>query len=140
MKNGMSLEELRNNLEGDAQQKVLKLETRVKHLELEYHDMLKARNSLHEEIIIREKESYYLFNRCRALSHMTICPFCGIRGRCNDIRYRYAEPKTEKIMDAYLSGNLEKLAEESLLNTCAQVKAEYEATHPEEVLNNVKPD
>lgn len=136
MSKGMSLEELRNNLEGDAQKKVQTLEERVKQLEKEKQDLLTTRNGLRNDIVNMEKESYYLFNRCRALSQGTMCQFCGLRYRCCYIRNRYADPKIEKVTDAIVNGTINDLAEEMLTQMCEQIKEKYETEHPE-VLNSV---
>jgi len=124
MAKGMSLEEFRNNLEGEAQNKVK---------ELENHINLQANSLNAQEMVIRhlkgniekkDKQMNSLFNRCRALSGQTMCPYCGLREQCHESMVRYGKtmPTREEV-------------EENLLAKCNDIIKEYESNHPEVVKN-----
>lgn len=136
MSKGMSLEELRNNLEGDAQKKLTKAEEEIQNLKNKNKALEGALYNTRKEVEEKDKQSYYLFNRCRALSRETMCPFCGIRYQCISIRHRYADQKTEKITNAMVDGSIDSLARDMLIEMCEHIKEQYETEHPE-VLNSV---
>ena len=135
MSKGMSLEDLRNNLEGDAQKKLALAEEEINALKNSLNAKESQIRHLRGEIESKDKQSYYLFNRCRALSRETMCQFCGIRYQCAVIRHRYADPKTEKITNAIVDGSINNLARDLLIERCEQIKEQYESEHPEVLTN-----
>ena len=129
MRKGLSLEELRNNLEGEAQKKVQALEE-------EKNALLNSINAkdgqirhLQGDLERKDKEAYNLFNRCRALSGMTLCSFCGLRVSCAQTINKYGK------IDLDL---MAKQTEEAILATAAQVIMGYENNKKEEVCDNVE--
>lgn len=82
MSKGISLEDFKKQLEGSAQQKVEEQEKYIRKLEGQLQKA-KLKN------IEQDKEAYFLFNRCRALSQGTLCQYCGLSQRCHDIRMIY---------------------------------------------------
>jgi len=71
----MNLEEFRSELDTDAQKKCLAQEQTIHELNEQKKDMVKTIES-------RNKLIKQLQNRCIALTHGTICLFCGIKDEC----------------------------------------------------------
>jgi len=82
MSKGISLDELKKQLEGSAQQKVEEQEKYIHKLEGQLQKA-KLKN------IEQDKEAYALFNRCKVSPLGMMCHWCGLSQRCHDIRAIY---------------------------------------------------
>lgn len=76
MAKGLSLIELKNELDTEAQKKVLKLEQMI--CELKEHN-----TNISEVLASRNKLIGQLQNRCKALTQGSLCMVCGLKNECN---------------------------------------------------------
>lgn len=76
MAKGLSLEEFKSQLDTDAQRRVRAQEETIKSLHAEIKDLREQ----------RDKEAYFLFNRCMVQSKGFLCIFCGLKSRCVEVR------------------------------------------------------
>ena len=123
-KKGLSLEELKAALEGEAQKKAQEQEKKIIDLNLQVLNQRHSMRLLGEALDQKDQELFWLFERCRALTNGALCRYCTLVSRCDMLRMRY-----------YGKGlhipELKKHAEEALLKLCTQKVEKYEAAHPE---------
>lgn len=120
MAKGMSLEEFRNNLEGDAQKKVKELEEKIAVQNNTINALASEKRHFHQTLEVKDKQMNNLFNRCRVYSSPHLCPFCGLRGECG------------KSMKEYGSLPTKEEAREHLWKSCLETMRQYEEKNPKE--------
>ena len=123
MVKGMSLEELRANLEGDAQKTVKEQAEKIIKLEKEINKLRSYEDVLKQDISEKDRINYCLFNRCRALSGGSLCTHCNLFGHCLLTINKYGK--------IYSIENLEIKLKKDLLHYCNEVTSSYEKEHPE---------
>lgn len=84
MSKGISLEDFKKQLDSEAQANAKRLK---EHADRLAEELVKAKKKIES----LEKDSYFLYNRCRALSYGVFCPFCGLRDQCKTIMAKYEE-------------------------------------------------
>jgi DNA-binding transcriptional MerR regulator len=73
---GMSLEQLKEQLEGNAQKRCAEQEKTIKNL-------IEQNKRMVDLIKDKETEIRQLQNRCYAISRGVLCVFCNIKHKCN---------------------------------------------------------
>ena len=82
MSQGINLEQFKNKLDTDAQQRCLNQEKTIKELNFTIKTQGKTIKDLNG-IIEREEDSIRILqNRCKALSNGVFCDRCGMRNIC----------------------------------------------------------
>jgi len=77
MKDGISLEQLKEKMDSQAQRDVVELKEKL----------AKAEKLLEK----RDQEAYFLMNRCTPLSGDALCTYCGVKMRCILLRKKYQD-------------------------------------------------
>lgn len=82
MAKGISLDEFKNQLDTDAQQRCTAQEKTIKDLYETVRVQEKTIKDLSETIVGEEDSIRILQNRCRSLSSGFLCDRCGMRNTC----------------------------------------------------------